>query len=184
MYMIKRKGLMTCAILGLSAAMALAGCTLDAVETRDDLVRIPSDEETDQRLDDLGIICESTLNVTGSYVVGDAQPSDFLGCWPVGRWTFTASIDFQGCSPQPQITEEFVYDVTMDDDSNQIIVYTTDPDNERVSFKVSSEGDGLCHGLFDHYYTDGTVLTFRPTKQEDGSLVGFGAYSVFAEDPW
>jgi hypothetical protein len=151
--------------------------------------RIPADDPADdERLDALGIICQSTLNVTGTFVQGIDQPADLNGCWPVGTWTVNATIDRLGCDPQPnfgadEFTESFVYDVTYDEENTQILVgYANDPDDERVNLKISTAGDSLCHGSMDHFALDGTVIGFRPTLQLDGTLEGIGTYTVFSDD--
>lgn len=174
-------------------SIALTGaCGLEGVDdgggppVGDGPVRIPADDPAvDDRLDALGIICESTLLVTGSYTPGQAPPDDHLGCWPVGTWTINATVDRQGCDPQPDLPEDMVYDVTFDEENTSInVAFANDPADERVNLKISTEGDGLCHGSMDHFALDGTVWGFRPTQQEDGTLSGIGTYAVYDEDPF
>jgi hypothetical protein len=176
-----------CALLSLAASTG--ACALDGVDGGDPPVgdgpfRIPSDDPSDDdRLDTLQIICESTLSVTGTFVAGlPEQPDDMNGCWPVGTWTVSATVDRLGCDPQPEI-ETFVYEVTFDEEnSTHNVGFPADPTNERVNLKISTSGDSLCHGSMDHYDVDGTVWGFRPTLQLDGSLEGTGTYTVHQED--
>ncbi len=182
-----RVGSLLLALIGLLAASA--GCGLEEVEgpagTIDNPVRIPSPEPgVDDRLDALGIICESTLVVTGTYTETEPQPADVGGCWDVGTWRFTVAVDFQGCDPQVPLTQEFVYEITRDEDLNTNIIYQADPTAERVNLKVTSSGDGLCKGGFEHYFEDGTVWTFRPTKERDNTLTGGGLFTLWEEDPF
>lgn len=180
-----------CAVVGL---LLTGACEIDDVgpeETGDgdgdgDGVRIPADDPAvDERLDALGIICESTLSVTGTYAKGAEQPEDQHGCWPVGTWTIQATVDRLGCDPQPLLSSDYVYDVTFDEDVNSIFVaFATDPADERVNLKISTAGDGLCHGAMDHFGTDYAVWSFLPTLQADGTLSGSGTYSLFDEDPF
>jgi hypothetical protein len=139
-----------------------------------------------------------------------AQPEGQNGCWPVGTWTFTAEVEQQGCDPQPALPEAMIYNVFYDDESTTIGVgFPSDPpevkedgrdgcedgmDNDgdgqvddldtgcRVNLKISTEGDGLCHGSMDHFAVDSSVWAFRPTLQEDGSLSGIGTYAVHRLD--
>ncbi|MHC4831614.1 MAG: hypothetical protein ACYTFT_14870 [Planctomycetota bacterium] len=177
-------------LVGLCVAGLASGCALEEVDgpgggTDGKPVRIPSPEPgVDDRLDALGIICESTLIVTGSVTETEPQPAGQGGCWDVGTWKFTVAVDFQGCDPQPALTEEFVYEITRDEDSNTNIVYLADPDAERVNLKVTSAGDSLCHGGFEHFFEDGTVYTFHPNKAMDWTLSGDGLYTVWEEDPF
>jgi hypothetical protein len=52
----------------------------------------------------------------------------------------------------------------------------------RAALKISTQGDGLCHGSMDHFELDNSVWAFRPTLQEDGTLSGTGTYSLFRSD--
>lgn len=146
--------------------------------------RIPSEVPGfDERLDSLEIICESSLIVTGTFQPGVLPPDDHLGCWPVGTWTINATVDTLGCDPQPELPEDFIYEVSHDDEAGTINVgFVNDPTDERVNLKISTEGDGLCHGGMAHYAMDGTVWAFQPTLQEDGTLSGRGTYSVYSFD--
>jgi hypothetical protein len=173
--------------------------------------RIASDVPgIDDRLDGLGIICESTMTVTGTFEPGIAQPAEVLGCWPVGKWTLSATIDRLGCDPQPPFAESYVYNVTYDEELSTVGVTfpgeppevcsngqtccedSTDNDGDgliddddpgcRVNLKISTAGDSLCHGAMDHFMLDGTVIGFRPTLQLDGTLQGIGTYTVHPDD--
>jgi hypothetical protein len=186
------------AVLSLSLASAAAGCDLEdgppgmggggeggaGGGTDSTPSRIPSgDSAYEQMLDDLGIICESTLTVTGSFTEGAAQPSDLNGCWPVGTWRIEAAIDRQGCDPQTPIDGEFVYEVTHEEDTDDV-TFVTDPSDERVNLKINTDGTGLCLGAFEHYGLANDVITFRPVLQEDGSITGIGSYQVHTQDPF
>jgi hypothetical protein len=75
--------------------------------------RIPSDDPSfDARLDALGIVCESSLTITGTFAPGDPAPDGHDGCWAVGTWTVEPAMDHVGCDPQPPILPEYTYDVT------------------------------------------------------------------------
>ncbi len=176
-------------IAAISLSAALGACAVGDVPGSGNGQRIPSPEEgVDARLDALDIICETTMNVTGTYVEGAAQPSEVLGCWPVGTWTVNATVDFLGCNPQPQFTDgafadTYVYEVSYNAEESFIQVsFVNDPADLRTNLKISTEGDGLCHGAMDHFALDGTVIAFRPTLKEDGTLEGIGTYTIFKDD--
>jgi hypothetical protein len=184
---------MRSSVLGGFAALAFAACAVGNVppgtDPGDGPQRIASSEEgVDERLDGLDIICESTMLVTGTYVAGAPQPPEVLGCWPVGTWTVSATIDRLGCDPQPMFTdgvftETYSYEVVYDAEESFIQVgFLNDPSDERVNLKISTEGDSLCHGAMDHFNLDGTVIGFRPTLQLDGTLSGIGTYTVHKDD--
>jgi hypothetical protein len=139
-----------------------------------------------------------------------AQPAGQNGCWPVGTWTITTEVEKAGCAPQPALPETLVYNVEFDEETTTIgVTFPSEPpefcsngevccedgdDNDgdglideldpgcRLNLKISTEGDGLCHGSMDHYATDNSVWSFRPTLQEDGSLSGIGTYALYRAD--
>jgi hypothetical protein len=172
------------AVLG-PAALVACGGEFDPGGQNGDVVRIPSDDpKDDERLDALDIICESTLLVTGTYEPGDPPPADHKGCWPVGVWTINATIDRLGCDPQVE-PMQFKYNITHDDEAGTInVAYMDDPTNERVNLKISTAGDGLCHGNMEHFGTDFAVWGFFPTLQLDGTLSGKGVYTLHKEEPF
>lgn len=144
----------------------------------------------DDRLDSLGIVCESALFVSGSYEPTMPQPDDRSGCWEVGIWTVNmVSVDRQGCDPQPAVDTAFTYEVTFDEDTaGTEIRFLDDPSNERLNLKITTSGDGLCHASFEHFGTDlfpdNVLLTLQPTLMEDGTISGIGAYAFYEDDPF
>jgi hypothetical protein len=173
----------------LAAGACAVGNVPPGTMTDDGPERIPSgDESVEARLDGLDIICESTLLVTGTFAPGLAQPVDMMGCWPVGTWTLSATIDRLGCDPQPdfqtgEFAESWVYEVTYDEETTTTnMVFVNNPTDDRVNFKITTAGDSLCHGAMDHFQLDNTVIGFRPTLQLDGTLTGIGTYTVHEED--
>lgn len=181
-------------VLGIGLLGLMAGCELGGAGEgggSDVPERIPSDEPgQDDRLDALGIICESTLLVSGTFEETMAQPPDRMGCWEVGIWTVNmVSVDFEGCDPQPQIDTTFTYEVTFDEETaGTEIRYLDDPEYERLNLKITTAGDGLCHASFEHFGTDifpdNVLLTLQPTLMEDGTISGIGAYAYYEEDPF
>ena len=149
-----------------------------------------SDPAVDERLDALGIYCESTYTITGTFT--PAEGADLEEC-PDGEWRITLASDFVGCDPQPDITaEEYVYQATTDEENGVTsVIYVPEPNAERVNLKVTIQaGDLLCSGDFDHFL-DGNededefpVYSIRPILNTDLSITGTAKYSVFDSDPF
>jgi hypothetical protein len=181
------------------ALLGAAACSLDpvgggtplpdgsVVVPGDPVQRIPNleDPAADQRLDDLGIICETTLALNGTWVESEPQPPDLNGCWPVGEWRFTTSVVRVGCDPQEPIdAQEFVYQVDRVDDSH-VVTYLASPTDPRVNFKISTNGSGVCAAGFEHYGLDLRVLDFKPNLLPgETTLSGEGYFQVWLEDPF
>lgn len=148
-----------------------------------DVTRIPGDPDEDQRLDDLDIICQSTLTVTGTFTPNPVQPpaDDFTGCGGIGTWNVTATVDRVGCNPQPT-PPSFAYEATYDVDASLTNVsFPAEPNNNRVNLKVSAEGSD-CLGTFEHFGLDNSVWAMQAILQPDNSLLGTGTYSVYEFD--
>lgn len=181
------------------AVLGLGACSLDpvgsstppradagAVDPGNLPTRIPNamDPEYDPNLDALGIVCQTTMTLTGTFQEGEPQPADLNGCWPVGTWTVQTQLDFVGCDPQEPIAQEFVYTVQRIDDSN-VVIFDADPDNERVNFKISTDSSGGCFGGFEHYGLDLRVINLQPDLLPGTTtLTGEGFFQVWLEDPF
>ncbi len=182
-----KSGLLRSSLLSLTCVGAFGACQLDSFEPGEGVMRIPNEDPAkDVRLDQLGIICESDYIVTGTFVPGAvAQPEDMNGCWAVGTWTITATPEFVGCSPQPEVPTDLVYEVTFDEEASTInVTYVSDPSAERVNLKISTAGDGLCHGSMEHFGLDFGVWSVNPTLQLDNTLLGIGKYSLYDAEPF
>jgi len=128
-------------------------------------------------------LCTSDLSFTGTYVQGNAPPSDFEGgCWPDGTWTFTANIDDTTCAAgmAPTVQPQYKFTVTEDTDFNDTIVYNTDPSNMNVSLKVSGGDGAICVGAFLIFSADGkTIWNLRPALETGNTLDGHGDIQVW-----
>ena len=142
----------------------MVGCTIgEGGEGGDAPDRIPHpDPLENDRLDQLGIVCESTLMVSGTFQETMPPPAGDDDCWEVGIWTVNMiAVDFQGCDPQPALDMTFVYEVLYDDDSESTFVrFSDDPDNERMNLKITTDSSGQCQGIFEHFGTS----EFRTTS--------------------
>src|SRR5262249_42649986 len=71
------------------------------------------DGKDDPMIDPNGIVCSAELDVAGSFVTSMPQPEDVFGCWPVGVWTFKATLrpDTNECSEPPELEPEYSFEV-------------------------------------------------------------------------
>lgn len=149
------------------------------------VTRIPGDPDEDDRLDQLGIICESPLTITGTFIPNPVQPpaDEFTGCGGIGTWNVTATVQRVGCDPQPT-PPSFVYEGTYDAEAATInVAFPKDPNNERLNLKVTADGGG-CIGIFEHFELDNSVWSMQAPLQADNSLLGEGYYTVHSADPF
>ncbi len=144
-----------------------------------------SDPAYNQRLDDLGIVCESTYSISGSFTPDpEADPNDESKC-PDGAWKFTLTSTFVGCSPQPELKQEFAYTVKTDENDFTSATFDADPDSDSVNLKLETSGGASdCNAIFEHLFVD--VLTsykFEPQMfLEDNTISGKGFYTVWEDD--
>jgi hypothetical protein len=133
--------------------------------------------------------CTATMNVTGSFVQGVAPPLNndgtaYEGCWPVGTWTFTTTLDQNDCSPAPTMLPSYSFKGTLmtDPDTGDMLqqfAYLTDP-NAHALIRVSAAGNKACEGELSIYSDDyKTVWTLKPWLNPDNTIVGDGEYSMY-----
>jgi hypothetical protein len=136
--------------------------------------------------DQNGKVCSAYLSVAGTFAESRAaDPLEVKGCWPVGTWTFKATLEQNECAEPPTLEEEYAFLVERDEDGKETYQYLTDPNWERVYIKVTSGGGGLCEGGLEVFSEDGTkVLNLKPALQADATLTGFGEYDIFKVDRW
>jgi hypothetical protein len=140
-----------------------------------------------------GRICNTQLAVTGTFVQSKAPPvyedgTPYTGCWPIGTWTFSASITEGDCQQEPALLPQYQFKVDEELDADgepyQVNTYMTDP-SQRHRVKVSQGGAGLCEGELNLFSADGKeVWIIKPGLYEDLSLKGSGEYSLYGDDQW
>ncbi len=143
--------------------------------------------------DMLGRLCTVELATTGTFAQSKAPPvhedgTPYTGCWPIGTWTFSATLGDGDCSAQPALLPEykFMAEEMFDTDGNpyQVYTYMTDP-SVRNRVKVSQGGDGLCEGEVNLFSADGKeVWILKPELYADGHLGGNGEYQLYDSDQW
>ncbi len=135
------------------------------------------------------LACAAPVSITGSFSMEAAQPNEISGCWPIGTWTFTATVGASNCPAAPPLASQYQFrgerDLTSEDpDYTWVYTYLTDPTDTMVRVSVSSGGGGECEGSIQLFSADGKTLTLlKPALQEDGvTLTGFGQYEIHTLD--
>jgi hypothetical protein len=143
--------------------------------------------DTDDRNELLGIVCNATFNITGAFTAGlPARPAEVpTGCWPVGTWTFSASVDTNECATTPTLDSSYAFavDRTDPDGSGWEESYTYMGDQARLfKLKVSEGGGGECEGGLELYSADGTEYWNLKPALTGTTLDGFGEYAKYETD--
>ena len=178
-------------IAGIFAVLFSTGCLVETAgggDTGGD--DLGSDGNTLDR------VCATQLGVTGSFVQSKAPPIDAetgqptQGCWPVGTWTFSATVqaNAENCPNAPSLLPQYQFkvDEMLDADGirYQVNTYMTDP-SVRHRIKVSEGGAGLCQGELNLFSTDGKeVWIIKPSLYADLKLLGDGEYMLYNSDQW
>src|SRR5690606_725430 len=95
-------------IAGVCALVLSTGCLVQSQG---------GDDGPPDSTDMLGRICTTSLKVNGSFVQSKAPPdhddgTPYTGCWPIGTWTFTATIEGESdCTNQPTLLPEYQFKV-------------------------------------------------------------------------
>jgi hypothetical protein len=141
------------------------------------------DEAEQLRRDRLGIECEAKLSLTGSYQATQAQPGEVHGCWPVGTWTFTASVEDNSCEQAPDLLDQYSFSVVAPDPADVFAYeygFATQPEWENLSMKVTEGGGtGLCNGQFEVWSADGKSVANLHPALRDGVITGGGEFVVY-----
>jgi hypothetical protein len=141
----------------------------------------------DDRDDTLGIVCNATFKLAGSFTAGTpARPADSpTGCWPVGTWTFSATLDTNECATAPALAASYAFRVDRtwvesSDSEGWVESYTYMGDQTMLfSLGVSEGGSADCEGGLELYSADGTEYwNFKP-MQGDTTIDGFGEYAKY-----
>jgi hypothetical protein len=160
------------ALFALILASAAAGCDPGSVEN-----------DTEDEL-----LCASTLNITGTFAIGDPQPAEISGCWPIGTWTFALAVGEHNCAAAPTPLPEYQIRVDRDlasEDPDYVWLYTyvTDPSDMTADISVTSGGGGLCEAEVMLFQDGGkTVWNLHPALQADRSLTGLGDYEEHSQN--
>jgi hypothetical protein len=139
------------------------------------------DGTTDDRQAQLGIVCEAQVAISGRLAGGARRPSDVFGCWPVGTWSFTASVESTDCASPPALEPAYAFSVARDADQVESYRFVSDPDRDGVKVKVTSGGSGLCEGGLMIWSADRkTLVNLKPTLKADGTIAGNGEIELYS----
>lgn len=137
----------------------------------------------------LGIICNATFKLTGSFSPSSTDPSgDPQNCWPYGNWTFTAAMNTDECQTPPTLLPQYQFTVSQTVDANgdtqDVYAFTSDP-SSHYRLKVSGDGGGLCQGGLEIYSMDGKQYwDMKPSLETGNTVDGFGEYALYDSDQW
>jgi hypothetical protein len=149
-----------------------------------------------------GQICNATLAITnGTFTPGTTpRPTDpdtglpITGCWPVGTWTFSATLASNMCQTTPALLPSYSFKVermlvTPDGtDTQQVLTNLTSlSGGMQAHLAVSSNGQG-CEANFELGSMDGTQYwNMQPTLAKDPGVTvlgGGGDYTLFKVNGW
>ena len=164
----------------------------------------PNDAPQESLNQQLGILCSTFYSSSGSFIpnAADPPPANFTGCWPIGAWTFSLTLNtdantgggMDSCSttghePTPLAMYQFTGSTTLDQDGDPVenFAYTpqaSDP-NVNTAIKVTEGGTGVCEGNVSLYDATGTkVWTLSPELNADNSVTGSAEYDLYGSDQW
>lgn len=133
------------------------------------------------------ITCSASLALTGSFVISDPLPVGRSGCWPIGTWTFSATVVDNSCPTAPDFLPSYVFvasrDLSATDPDYTWLFDVTTPNDQYSWAGVSAGGVGLCEGMVMVYSDDGkNVWNMHPELYADNTLSGIGDYEMHTSD--
>jgi hypothetical protein len=164
---------------GLALIALASACTTGSVDG-DDTGPVGDDEEDE-------ILCQTDLDVAGTFTVSDAQPAEIVGCWPIGTWTWQATVTSNNCAQTPALLPSYSFrgerDLSADDPNYAWDFIITAPNDPLATVGVQSGGGGQCSAGLLYYTADGHgTYSLHPAIQDDGSLIGHGTYQQHTLD--
>lgn len=192
------------ASLLLATVVSTGACGVGGGDDDDDDGLGPVQGGVDNNNDKLMISCNASFKINGTFTPGTpARPTDpetnlpITGCWPVGTWTFTASIAQNGCSTAPEVLPSYSFKVDRiegTDGQGLVDSYSnlTNIATKKFHLSVSSTGQG-CEANFELGSADGKdywnfkPLIPNPLKSTDAPLTtieGAGDFDRFTNNGW
>lgn len=182
----------------LFAVMATAACSVG----NDDGAGPGAGSGSDDRDTKLGILCNASFKLTGTFTPGTpGRPLDpetntpVTGCWPVGKWEFTAVVSDNECAKPPAVLAKYSFQVDrMDNGVDGLTESYTNLStlgDIKAHIAVSSNGQG-CEGSFELGSADGkdywnmqpTLLNTPEGMPPSTALSGSGDYSEYNANAW
>ena len=156
-------------------------------------------------------VCQSAFQITGTFAPGNTpRPTDpdtgapLTGCWPVGTWTFTATVvsrdygpgETPTCATKPTVLPGYSFVVSRtpidpndpQGDTAETLMSTTNISGGMLHhIKMSQNGQG-CQGGFEFGSTDGKhYWNMKPTLGKEvgaTAISGNGDYIEYEADGW
>src|SRR5262249_52646423 len=94
------------------------------------------------------LLCSTALNVSGT-----VRPTTTLADSPAGTWTINVTVGQGDCDVNAVnqfVEDQYVYNVTKDEENATIITWQANPTSMFTSFKITRQG-GDWNGNFQHY---------------------------------
>jgi hypothetical protein len=155
----------------LSAAVLILGC------------KSSKSVDDPQREQLLGITCEASLTLSGSFAPGAPPPASIVGCWGDGTWSFSAKVVSNQCPHPPQLESQYQMAISHDATNSPQFQYLNDPTNTDTIMRMTAGGGSLCEGELTLFHSSGTVVTtLKPHLYSDGHIDGQGTASTYTTD--
>lgn len=192
------------ASLLLATVVSTGACGVGGGDDDDNGLAGPVQGGIDNNNDKLMISCNASFKVNGTFTPGTpARPTDadtgqpIGGCWPVGTWTFTATVAQNGCSSAPELLPSYSFKVDRIEGSDMqglVDSYTvlSNTSTKKVHLSVSSTGQG-CEANFELGSTDGKdYWNFKPLipnplnagDPPSTTIEGAGDFDRFTNNGW
>lgn len=186
------------ATLLLAALTAAAGC---GVGGDDGGGTTPPGDDQPGPVDNAEV-CSASFAITGTFARDNNTPpptdpetgTPLTGCWPIGTWTFTASVASNMCTTAPTVLASYSFTVarTPAPDGGNDTVQTlnnTTPNMGTLKYHLSMSSNGQgCEGHLEFGSADGKQYwNMTPTLSKDltaTTLSGGGDYILYKGDAW
>jgi hypothetical protein len=131
--------------------------------------------------DQLALLCEATLTITGTFEQGGTPPAE--GCSAEGTWTVQVAVDDPGDCDSVNINDEYVYVVTRDEEELLQVDYQgSDANPDADSYKPGSAGD-TCRINSEHFSADEREIVYLRAFEDGTTLTGSGDYELWGDAP-
>ena len=188
-------------LLGLTIVACTSGSSPGGGGTSDGGYKGPPSEAGMQQE---GIICSTFYSSSGTFVpnAADPPPANFTGCWPIGAWTFSLTVNTDtmtggnvdtcataGKEPTPLSKYQFTGATSMDANGDPVEDFSYTPQspdpNVHSTIKVTEGGSGLCEGDVELYDSTGMkVWSLNPELNADNSVTGGAEFDLYGADQW
>jgi hypothetical protein len=147
-------------------------------------------------------VCNASFTITGTFARDNAVPPPndpdtglpITGCWPIGTWTFSATVASNACSTAPTALAQYSFKVERkpspdggDDTVQELTNLTQNMGNMQYHLSMSANGQG-CQGHLELGSADGKQYwNMAPTLPKDlaaTAISGSGDYVLYKGNAW